>query len=205
MTVHMDTIADIDSLFDELIRKGEHHPDVVDEKIPYWADLWPSAIALAEYLCLQRVVSERTTVLEIGCGLGLPGITAGKFGASVVLTDYMQEPLVFAEHNWYLNNKFSAEFKLLDWRSPDPNLSADVILAADVAYESKAFADLILSFKTLIKPGGVLILAEPNRAFAKTFFDKLRTDGFLLYTDQTFVERHGQKTLVNIHKIYFSH
>ena len=135
----------------------------------------------------------------------LPGSLQVNLVLPVVITDYMQEPLIFAEHNWYLNNKFSAEFKLLDWRSPDPNLFADVILAADVAYESKAFADLILSFKTLIKAGGVLILAEPNRAFAKTFFDKLRTDGFLLYTDQTFVERHGQKTLVNIPKIYFSH
>ncbi|MBL0138174.1 MAG: methyltransferase domain-containing protein [Bacteroidetes bacterium] len=170
LSFQLDIISDVDFLFNELIRKGEDHPDVQDERIPYWADLWPSAIALSNYLISSSIIQPGQHVLEIGCGLGLPGIVAGKLGAKVTLTDYMPEPLVFAEHNWKLNNPQPASFQILDWRNPDPSFASDLVLAADVAYETKAFSDLINAFGVLVKPGGTLLLAEPNRAFAQSFF-----------------------------------
>ena len=39
-------------------------------------------------------------MLELGCGLGFSGIVAGKMGAEVTFTDYLQEPLDFAKRNW---------------------------------------------------------------------------------------------------------
>jgi predicted nicotinamide N-methyase len=58
-----------------------------------WAGtvVWPACIYLANYLCRQRKGLKR--VIELGSGLGVPGIVAGLLGAeSVWLTE--QDPLV---------------------------------------------------------------------------------------------------------------
>ncbi|HRH65310.1 MAG TPA: methyltransferase domain-containing protein [Bacteroidia bacterium] len=201
LSIKLDIISDVDYLFNELIKKGEEHPDVQDERIPYWADLWPSAIVLAQYLVSASVIHPKMNVLEIGCGLGLPGIVAGKLGANVALTDYLPEPLIFAKHNWDLNNSSPAVCKILDWRNPVPSFAADLVLAADVAYESSAFTDLTNAFRVLIKPGGELVMTEPNRAYAQSFFNDLKVEGFDVKTTHSNVVRHGLKTKVNIHRI----
>src|SRR5262245_66371528 len=46
-----------------------------DEYMPYWADLWPAARMLAKAI-LNQDWEPGLEVLEIGCGLGLPGIAA---------------------------------------------------------------------------------------------------------------------------------
>jgi len=54
----------------------------VDERLPYWAELWTSAIVLAERV-LNDQTMRGTKVLELGCGLGLVGLAAAKAGADV--------------------------------------------------------------------------------------------------------------------------
>ena len=164
----------IDDLFDALIKKGLDHEDVLDERIPYWAELWASAIAMAHYLVEKKIVSDGMQVTEIGCGLGLPSIVAGLLGGEVTLTDYLDEALDFAQLNWHQNlpNKM-AQFKKLDWRNPDPSVAADVLLASDVAYEERAFEPLLNAFQTLLKPNGTIIITEPNRFISKNFFSNL--------------------------------
>src|SRR4051794_29675284 len=39
-----------------------------DERLPYWAELWPSALVLAERLCARPPAGAR--VVELGCGVG---------------------------------------------------------------------------------------------------------------------------------------
>ena len=46
-----------------------------DEYLPYWVELWPAARMLAKAI-LREPWTPGTEVLEIGCGLGLPGIAA---------------------------------------------------------------------------------------------------------------------------------
>src|SRR5262245_45836916 len=46
-----------------------------DEYMPYWADLWPAARMLAKVI-LHKSWTPGQSALEIGCGLGLPGIVA---------------------------------------------------------------------------------------------------------------------------------
>ena len=40
----MARVADIDALFAQLLNQPSTHPDVTDERIPYWAEIWPAAI-----------------------------------------------------------------------------------------------------------------------------------------------------------------
>src|ERR1700722_15588824 len=57
-----------------------------DEYMPYWTDLWPAARMLAKVIRRQKW-TPGTEALEIGCGLGLPGIVAMSMGLRVIFSD----------------------------------------------------------------------------------------------------------------------
>ena len=209
-TIDLTVINNLDALFEALVNKGSTHPDVVDERIPYWADLWASAIGLSHYLVDNQHLVKDKRVLEIGCGLGLPAIVAGKIGAAkVTVTDYLPEALDFARLNWAQNVALeNAEFMLLDWRNipaefknRTPQYKADVLLAADVAYEKRAFEPLLNAFNDLIKPDGKIIIAEPNRFISKDFFENLTQKGFKMDKKTLEVERRGHVFTVNIFEL----
>jgi predicted nicotinamide N-methyase len=207
VSVELMTIENFDALFDALIAKGDDHPDVVDERIPYWADLWASALGLSEYLVDNQEVIQDKTVLEIGCGLGLPAIIAAKLGAKQVhLTDYLPEAVDFSRLNFEKNLSIDPQtppsvkshFSTLDWRKPTPQYAADVLLAADVAYEKRAFAPLLNAFKILLKPNGLILIAEPNRPVSTLFFANLNKHGYTVSQKKLTVVRRGQPFIVNI-------
>src|SRR5262245_56634774 len=99
-------------------------------------------------------------------------------GADVTMTDYLPEALDFGKQNWEMNLEGPANFKLLDWRNPDPSLATDILLASDIVYEKRSFGAVIRAFEVLVKPGGVILMSEPSRAYAKEFFEKLKSYGF---------------------------
>ena len=132
VNIDIERVTNIDALFAELIAKGENHPDFKDERIPYWAELWASALALSQYLVTSKMDFQGKKVLEIGAGLGLPSIVAAQLGADVCVSDYLPEAVDFSRKNFEKNN-LTADFQILDWRTPDKSFAADIILAADVA------------------------------------------------------------------------
>src|SRR5215472_2380055 len=73
-----------------------------DEYLPYWADLWPAARMLAKAI-LREPWMPGLEALEIGCGLGLPGIVALSRGLRVTFSDYDPCALRFAADNARLN------------------------------------------------------------------------------------------------------
>jgi methyltransferase-like protein 23 len=53
---------------------------------PYGLLLWESAVALARSLHTRSTLVENKQVLELGAGVGLPGLVARSLGAEVWLT-----------------------------------------------------------------------------------------------------------------------
>lgn len=142
--------------------------DARDEYLPYWAELWPSAISLS------RVVARRTLdgrrVLELGCGLGLPGLAAAVGGATVTLTDWAPEAVVATRDN-AARNGVEVEAFVCDWRSPEVLVARapwDLVLLADVLYEDRN-ADPLLALLPQLAPE--VLLADPDRATAALFLD----------------------------------
>jgi predicted nicotinamide N-methyase len=177
-TVLIDVVADQDALMNDLLAKGNEHPEMADERVPYWGELWPSAIGLSAYLAQASWMKEVRTVHELGCGLAFPGIVTGFYDCDVILSDYLEGALQLAEHNWHLNHQKPMRTALVDWRDPDLSLTADLILASDVAYEARAFAPLVKTFHSLCNQGGRILLAEPGRDRAKPFLERLPEEGF---------------------------
>jgi predicted nicotinamide N-methyase len=178
LSIDIERVTNIDALYDELVSKGKDHEDFKDERIPYWAELWASALALSQYLVTSKLDFQGKKVLEIGAGLGLPSIVAAKLGAAVCVTDYLPEAVDFSRQNFQRNNLSNAKFEVLDWRNPNENFAAEIVLAADVAYENRMFDYLPIAFKTLCKPDGTIFLSEPNRGLAQFFLKDLHNKGF---------------------------
>ncbi len=195
------SVKEIDLLLDELIEKGPEHQDVKDERLPYWAELWPSALALARFVLEHPEQVRNREVLEIGCGLGLAGLAAGKIGAEVLETDYQEDALRLAALNWFVNLQRFPQTALLDWRNPQIDRRFAVILASDVAYERRHFWPLALAFETLLQPGGRILLSEPNRPIARDFFNILREEGFFLERREMKIPFEDRQTTVSVYEI----
>jgi len=141
-----------------------------DERLPYWAEIWPSALGLSEYLVENEIVIKNKKILELGCGLGLAGITATFCGGEVLFTDYEPLALEFTQINFQRNFKRRATVQYMDWRKPLKDKSFDIILAADVLYEKRWLEPILNVIKECLKDSGIIFLAEPNRTIAKDFF-----------------------------------
>ena len=150
---------------DDLISEDDFNRD---GRLPYWADVWPSALALAERIVANR--GQGRTLLELGCAVGFVTCLAAKVGYCVTATDYYQEACDFTRLNAYRNNLPIPITRLVDWRDyPDDMGRFDVVIASDVLYE-KQYCDLIAScFAHSLARDGLGILTDPQRTRAAEF------------------------------------
>lgn len=136
-----------------------------DERLPYWAELWPSSLALAAWLAEHRADIAGKRCLDMGCGLGFTALAGRWLGAEVIGMDYDAEALRYARANAELNAVDGVNWRRMDWREPDlPAGGTDVIWAGDIVYERR-FANPIAAFIAYaLAPGGRAWIAEPGRA-----------------------------------------
>jgi predicted nicotinamide N-methyase len=166
-------VEDAEELFSRLIVADPNSIEVLDERLPYWATLWQSAIALAEHLVSSDHLSPGEPVLELGCGLGLASAIACLKRARVTATDYQPDALKFTRLNCLQIAGSEPEVFLLDWRDPPQDKKYPTLLGADLVYEARFFDPLIACFDTLLEPDGHVFFSEPNREMGRPFFDRL--------------------------------
>ena len=65
--------------------------------------LWPAATILARWIALHPQLLEGKTVMEVGAGLGLCGLVAGRFAQRVLLTEYNEMCLQRLQEHVLLN------------------------------------------------------------------------------------------------------
>lgn len=183
---------------DRLLEAVDDESFSIDEQLPYWAEIWPSAVALAEYLLNQDDLNG-LEVLELGCGLGIAGLVAAKRGAHVTLTDIDTDALAFARYNAQLNNLSPIHTEPFDWRSTTKIGTFDRILAADVIYETRWLDPVATVIKRLLKPNGKAIIAEPGRSVANQFTE--RFDPSDVHTDIHMTHWNGHAHRIHIHHI----
>ncbi len=148
---------------DELIDEAAFDED---EFLPYWAELWPSGVALAEVVASLDLRGRR--VLELGAGLGLPSLAAALGGADVLATDWAEDAVALLRANAERNG-IALRAERVRWDEPEPLVRAapwDVVLGADLLYEGRN-AEQLLTLLPLL--GADVLLAEPGRPFAASF------------------------------------
>jgi predicted nicotinamide N-methyase len=142
-----------------------------EEFLPYWAELWPSSLALARTLAGRALRGART--LELGCGLGLPSIAAALAGGRVLATDWSREAVAMTAANAERNGA-TVETLVCSWTEPGPLLARapwDLVLASDVLYERRN-GDVLLEL--LPRLGPEVWLADPGRPAATPFLEAAR-------------------------------
>jgi predicted nicotinamide N-methyase len=150
---------------DELINEIDFERD---ERLPYWADVWPSSIALAGVVSALDGGGKRA--LELGCGLGLVTIGALRAGFDVLATDYYEDALLFARRNGLRATGREPQTRHADWRAFPADLGRfDLVLASDVLYE-REYATLVAdAIVASLAPGGVALIADPGRVALLSF------------------------------------
>ncbi|HZO35550.1 MAG TPA: methyltransferase domain-containing protein [Solirubrobacteraceae bacterium] len=141
-----------------------------DERLPYWADLWPSGVALAAAVVGRSLRGRR--VLELGCGLGLAAICAALAHGKVTASDWFAPATEIAGAN-ARRNGVEVDTVVCSWQQPEVLLAAapwDLVLAADVLYERRNVPLLLDLLPRLVGERGEIWLADPGRAFADEFF-----------------------------------
>ena len=174
-----------------------------DERIPYWADVWESAIVLAEDLAAMDGAGK--TLLELGCGLGLPSLVAARAGFTVTATDYEETALEGVRYNAERNRIGGLRTLVLDWRNLPEDLGTfDLVVAADVLYETHHPAVLAATILRTLAPSGLGLIADPCRAKAAGFAPAARAAGMAV--SKTRARRpHGatEGPHVEIHRVTF--
>lgn len=166
---------------DDLIREEDF---VKDERLPYWADVWPSSIVLAEKLL--TLDGGGKTALELGCGVGLSTLAARSSGFDVLSTDYYEDALDVTRANVFRNLGTLARTRLVDWRHLPQDLgSFDLVFASDVLYENEYAALLPLILDNLIGPGGMALIADPGRVAAPVFVEGCARVGLVIERKET--------------------
>lgn len=141
---------------------GGRDPFTDVESFPFWIKLWESALVLAE-LIAKLPVKPGDRLLELGAGLGAPGLAAAAVGHAVTLSDY--EPLIldFQRINAAASNLTNVECTIIDWKNPPQLAPFDTIIGAEILFRDEFFQPLLDLFNSLLAPGGTVYLAHDQR------------------------------------------
>ncbi|MBV6520660.1 MAG: hypothetical protein MNPFHGCM_00778 [Gemmatimonadaceae bacterium] len=149
-----------------------------DERLPYWADVWPSAFALCDDIVERPGSLFGHRGIELGCGVGLVACCAARAGLEMTVADYYDDAMAFAAANVRANTGQAVVTLRLDWRALPAQVERfDVVLAADVLYERAYGALVAQAVGRLLSPVGLAVVADPGRVGASAFLDEAATLG----------------------------
>ena len=167
-----------------------------------WSRIWPTSVALSRWLLEQSPESLAPSAKELGCGVGLVGMTLAHMGLQVEGTDREPIALAFAAGNAARNGLTGYSVSHLDWGEPQ-GLPSGLLVASDVLYEREALGRLfeLLLSSGLLLPGGQLILGGPNSRpeLLQQLVAMLNAEGYQHRVATRSVEWEGRTEEIGIH------
>jgi predicted nicotinamide N-methyase len=192
MSFKMEALVDFESTVDQMFadRGATAGGDVVAAQkffahCPYFAALWPAARALALALSNPEAADlAGMRLLELGCGLALPGFVASRCGADVTVSDFHPDVPRFLQRNMLSNRISGLRYLELDWNLDTPPERGgqpqdyDLIVGSDLLYDSHQPERLAKQIRKLSHAKTRVMVADPGRAYLQDFHHLLCRDGY---------------------------
>lgn len=158
----------------ECVLKGRDPFKNVSE-FPFWVKLWEAAMVLADVAAtLPAATGPR--LLELGAGLGAPGLVAAAKGFQVTLSDYEERILNFQRVSAAANG-LKVACRFIDWTKPPVLEPFDTIIGAEILFREELLPPLLRLFDKLLAPGGTIYLCHDlRRKTLYSFLDKAQAD-----------------------------
>jgi predicted nicotinamide N-methyase len=168
---------------------------VVNVELPYAVNedslastLWPAGVAAA-ILCRSPAVVDymrEKSVLELGSGLGLPGLASAEVAANCLVTDNDEEVVKLLQDVIAKKSLSNVQAQYLEWRD-EHNVSekVDAVIASDVAYYYFLLRPLMDTTRAYMKGNALFfVVGQANRASYWDLYDNLAFGCYNQLTDE---------------------
>ncbi len=193
-TIRLLKVADIEEFLD-----GKD-PFANVMEFPFWVKLWEAAMILS-YVLASLPEPKGKTLLEIGAGLGAPGITAAACGFDVTLSDYEDIIMDFQKVSVAASGLRNVHCAHLDWLNPPEMEPFDILAAAEVLFREEFFDPLLDVFRKYLKPGGSIFLAhDARRKCLPLFMERAKNEYHIAGKKQT-IHKDGQEITIIVNRL----
>lgn len=178
-----------------------------DERLPYWTELWPAAISLAEFLLEQQEIAKDKVCLDIGCGLGLMPLVLSLLRPQIIIgMDYEMDPLRYCRLSTAANQAKNILWLMADWRQAGfKPFAFNLITGTDILYEVRFHVPVVAFLAQHLAKDGLAFLAEPGRGVSETFWPLLAGYGLAFKkADVRTVYLNNLRTKITIYSISHS-
>lgn len=167
---------------------------------PFWVKLWEASMILSLLVESMDAPSD-SRVLELGAGLGAPGLTAAACGYRTTLSDYENHILDFERVSGAASGLDNIDYQLIDWLNPPDIEPFDVVVGAEILFREDFFEPLLNVFRKLLVPGGVIYLAHDVRRKSLPAFLKLAGQEYDVAVSKRTLTADDKQTTVIVNRL----
>ncbi len=163
---------------------------------PFWVKLWEASLMLSDIMATLPVKPGQT-LLELGAGLGAPGLVAASRGHKVTLSDYEPHILDFQRVSAAANGLHDVAFRMIDWTKPPEMEPFDTIIGAEILFRDEFFQPLLNVFDNYLAPDGTIYIAhDVRRKSVPMFLEVAQKDYEVAVKAQKMNSEDGEMTIL---------
>ena len=168
--------------------------------------LWEASVVLTRYCLQNKDIFKNKSVIELGTGCGLLGISILKqipLISHYTFSDYQDSVLNNLNNNLAKNNlKDNKKYDILklDWRDYEKiDLKYDIILGSELIYQGGFIKELAKLINKLLKDDGICYISMPEkRSMTNTFLGYIKECG--LQYQSEFYDINNEELFIGILK-----
>lgn len=169
-------------------------------KFPFWTHLWDGSMILAYILGSQQAAKGKR-LLEIGAGLGAPGLAAAAAGYKVTISNYDEFVMDFQRVSAAASKLDGINFIQLDWFDPPAMEPFDVLAGAEILFREEFYQPLLRMMTSLLTEDGAIYLAHDAKRQGLPKFLKLAEADFDIGLKEQSIKRDGKKVTILINRL----
>lgn len=169
-------------------------------EFPFWIRLWDAAMILS-YVLHALPGAHGKRLLELGAGLGAPGLTAAAAGFAVTISDYEEIILDFQKVSAAASRLHNVDFALVDWLNPPDLGQFDLLVGAEILFREDFFQPLLNVFQEYLKDDGEIFLAHDARRQSLPRFLQLAQKDFAIAINKQNINKDGRNITIIVNRL----